>query len=90
MIVTEEKTRCQSCLDLGAQINVEAPGCGMSVVRGLTAQVGRFSSWGAVVPKGFLAESAYFLSHICHSIATLSKRPSSYKRVNLHCTKNGT
>ena len=26
------------------------------------AQVGRFSSWGTVVPKGFLAESAYFSS----------------------------
>ena len=24
------------------------------------AQVGRFSSWGKVVPKGFFAESAYF------------------------------
>ena len=26
------------------------------------AQVGRFSSWGTVVPKGFLTKSAYFLS----------------------------
>ena len=26
-------------------------------------QVGRFSSWGTVVPYGFLPKSAYFLSH---------------------------
>ena len=53
-----------SCLDRGALINVDAPGCGTSVVRGRPdgAQVGRFSSWGTVVPKVFLAESAYFSS----------------------------
>ena len=26
------------------------------------AQVGRLSSWGTVIPKGFLAESAFFSS----------------------------
>ena len=30
------------------------------------AQVGRFSSWGTFVAKGFLAESAYFSSCISH------------------------
>ena len=34
------------------------------------AQVGRFSSWGTVVPKGFLAESAYFSLRIRHSAAS--------------------
>ena len=45
-----------SCLDRGALINVDAPGCGTSVVRGLTGrQVERFSSWGTVelYPKVF-------------------------------------
>ena len=37
------------------------------------AQVGRFLCWGTVVPKGFLAESAY----ISHSATSYSKRPSS-------------
>ena len=45
-----------SCLDSGALIKVDAPGCGTSVVRG---QVGSFYPWvqlypkGTVVPKGF-------------------------------------
>ena len=43
------------------------------------AQVGRFSSWGTTVPKGFLAKSAYFSSRISHLSASLSKRPSSFK-----------
>ena len=51
-------------------INVDAPGCGTSVVRGQRAQVGRFSSWGSIVPKGFLAESAYISLCINHSAAS--------------------
>ena len=42
------------------------------------AQVGRFSSWDTGVPKGFLAESAYFSLRI-NSAASHLKRPSSYK-----------
>ena len=57
-----------SCLDRGALINADAPGCGGSRPDG--AQVGRFSSWGTVVPKGFLTESAYFSSRISHSAAS--------------------
>ena len=48
----------------GGQLSyVDAPGMwyvGGSRPEG--GQVGRFSSWGTVVPKGFLAESAYFSS----------------------------
>ena len=52
-----------SCLDRGALINVDSPGCGfIGGSRPDGAQVGRFSSWGTAVPEGFLAESAYFLS----------------------------
>ena len=47
-----------SVRDRGALINVDTPGCGGSRPDG--AQVGRFSSWGTVVPKGFLIESTYF------------------------------
>ena len=32
------------------------------------AQVGRFPSWGTAVPKGFLAETAYFSSRISLSV----------------------
>ena len=39
-----------SCLDRSALINVDSPGCGTSVVQG-PSQVGRFSSWGTVVPR---------------------------------------
>ena len=49
--------------------NVDTQGFGTSVVRGPT-EVGRFSSWGTVVPKDFLAESAYFSSQISHSVAS--------------------
>ena len=49
-----------SCLDRGTLINVDASGCGTYVVRGSSRKV--FLSWGTVVPKGFLAESAYFSS----------------------------
>ena len=57
-----------SCLDCGALINVDAPRCGG--LRPDRAHVGRFSSWGTVVSKGFLVESAYFSSHIRHSTAS--------------------
>ena len=58
-----------SWLDCGELINVDAPGCGTSVVRGPTgAQVGRFTSWGTKdVPRGFLAKSAYFSTRISNS-----------------------
>ena len=60
-----------SWLDRGALINVDAPGCGTSLFRcSKDAQVGSFSSWDTVVPKRFLAESAYFLSRLCHSTAS--------------------
>ena len=49
-----------SWLDRGALIN-DATECGTSVVRGPTGH-----KWEGFhpVPKGFLAESAYFSSHI--------------------------
>ena len=59
-----------SCLDRGALINVDAPGCGTSVVRGLMGTSRKVFAWGTVVPKGFLAESAYFSSRTSHSTAS--------------------
>ena len=62
---------CPSWLDMldrGTIINVGAPGCGTSVVRGLTGhKCEGFLSWGKVVPNRFLGESAYFSSCISHS-----------------------
>ena len=55
--------------DHGAPISVDALGCGMSVVRGLTG-TSRKVSWGTAVTKGFLTESAYFSSCISHSTAS--------------------
>ena len=57
-----------SCLDRGALINVDAPGFGTSVVRGLTGhkQEG--------LHPGFLADSAY----ISHPATSYFQRPSSY------------
>ena len=54
-------------LDRGAIINVGAPGANIGS-RPYGAQVGRFSSWGRVVPEGLLAENAYFSSYICKSL----------------------
>ena len=66
-------SQIRSCLDRGALINVDAPGCGTLVVRGPTKhKYEGFSSWGTVVPKGFLAESAYFSSRIYIYISTPS------------------
>ena len=48
------------------------------------AQVGRFSSWGTVVPKGFLAESAYLSPRI-----SPNQRGHPHIRVNPRCTKEG-
>ena len=60
-----------SWLDRDALINVDAPGFGTSVARGPTGhKLGKFSSWGTAVPKGFLTESAYFSSRISHSAAS--------------------
>ena len=65
------KSWLTSWLDRGALINVDAPGCGThGGSRPDGTQVGRFSSWGTVVPKDFLAESAYFASRISHTAAS--------------------
>ena len=52
------------------------------------AQVGRFSSWGTAVPKGFLTENAYF----CRVQVTQpypNHRGHPRIRVNPRCTKQG-
>ena len=48
------------------------------IVKADGAQVGRFSSWGTALPKGFLAENAYFslctyksLNHVIFKEAVL-------------------
>ena len=58
-----------SWLDHGALSNVDAPGCARYVdgSRPDKAQIGRFSSWGTVVHKGFLAKSGCLSSRISHS-----------------------
>ena len=80
-----------SWLDRGALINVDAQRMwyvGRSKPDG--AKAGRFSSWGTVEPKGFLAESAYFSSRTqviqpCPNF----KRGYPRIRVNPRCTKEG-
>ena len=52
------------------------------------AQVGRFSTWGTVVPKGYLAESAY-LSSLLVTQPRPHQRAQPCIRVNLCCTKEG-
>ena len=71
-----------SWLDRGALINVHAPGCDVSGLRPDGAQVGRFSSWGTVVPKGFLVENAYFSSHIKVTQQYPNQRGNILIRVN--------
>ena len=59
------------CPNQCALINVEAPGFGTLVVQGSNgAKEARFQSWDTAVPKGFIAESAYFSSRISHSEAS--------------------
>ena len=53
------------------------------------AQVGSYLSWGTVVPKGFLAKSAYFSSCTLVTQPRPNQRGHLYIRVNLRCTKNG-
>ena len=53
------------------------------------AQVERFSSWGTVVPKGFLAESAYFSSRIYVILPLPNQRGHPRIGVNQCCTKEG-
>ena len=59
-----------SWLDSSALINVDAPGCGTSVVQGPRGTSKNVSSWSTVVPKGFLTESAHFTSQTSHSAAS--------------------
>ena len=61
-LVAEHLPWWPSCLDRGALNNGRPRMWYVGGSRPDGAQVGRFSSWGIVVPKGFLAESAYFSS----------------------------
>ena len=53
------------------------------------AQVGRFSSWGTVVPKGFLTKSAYISSRTQVTQPLPNQRGHHRIKVNPRCTKEG-
>ena len=69
-----------SCLDCSALINVDAPGCGRSVVRGLTGESRKVFILGYSCTQRFPHQKCLLLvAYISHSTASSSKRPSLYK-----------